>query len=150
MAKIKQATKATTKKKTTKAKTAKKSVKMHGEVYYPPKLVVEQARLKDWDKLAKSARKDLKGFWESEAKELEWFSKWKKVLDDSKKPFFNWFTGAKVNIVHNAVDRHLKTYRKNKLALIWESEDGKDHRTYSFFALNREVTRMANIIKSMG
>ena len=153
MANIKQVKKAPTKKATTKAKTArsaKKSVKMHGEVYYPSPQVVEQARLKDWDKLAKSARRDLKGFWESEAKELEWFSKWKKVLDDSKKPFFKWFTGAKVNIVHNAVDRHLKTYRKNKLALIWESEDGKDHRTYSYYALNREVTRMANIIKSMG
>src|SRR5262245_25655058 len=153
MATTKPAKKAPTKKKTTKAKTARtanKSVKLHGEVFYPPKQVVEQALLKDWDKLAKSARRDLKGFWESEARELEWFSKWKKVLDDSKKPFFKWFTGAKVNIVHNAVDRHLKTYRKNKLALIWESEDGKDHRTYSFFALNREVTRMANIIKSMG
>ncbi|HZM24898.1 MAG TPA: AMP-binding protein, partial [Anaerolineales bacterium] len=150
MAKSTPVKKVTAKKTKPKAAAGKKSVKMHGEVYYPPKQVVEQARLKDWDKLAKSARKDLKGFWESEAKELEWFSKWKKVLDDSKKPFFKWFTGAKVNIVHNAVDRHLKTFRKNKLALIWESEDGKDHRTYSFFALNREVTRMANIIKSMG
>jgi len=125
-------------------------MKLHGEVFYPSKQVVEQARLKDWDKLAKSARKDLKGFWESEAKELEWFSKWKKVLDDSKKPFFKWFTGAKVNIVHNCIDRHLSTSRKNKLALIWESEDGKDHRTYSYYAMNREVTRMANMIKSMG
>ncbi|MBC7875577.1 MAG: acetate--CoA ligase [Anaerolineales bacterium] len=121
-----------------------------GDVYYPSKKVLEEARLKDWDKLAKSAGKDLKGFWEAEAKELEWFSKWKKVLDDSKKPFFKWFTGAKVNIVHNAIDRHLKTARKNKLALIWESEDGKDHRTYSYHAMNREVSRMANIIKSMG
>ena len=59
--------KASTKKTTTKAKARKKPVKMHGEVFYPSKQVVEQARLKDWGKLAKSARKDLKGFWESEA-----------------------------------------------------------------------------------
>ena len=150
MAKSTPVKKASARKTTPKTTARKKSVKMHGEVYYPPKHVVEQARLKDWDKLAKSARRDLKGFWESEAKELEWFSKWKKVLDDSNKPFFKWFTGAKVNIVHNCIDRHLKTYRKNKLALIWESEDGKDHRTYSYYAMNREVTRMANIIKSMG
>lgn len=129
-------------------KTTKK--KMSGEVFYPSKQVMEEARLKDWDKLANSARKDLKGFWEKEALELEWFSKWKKVLDDSKKPFFKWFTGAKVNIVHNAIDRHLKTHRKNQLALIWESEDGKEHRNFSYYAMNREVTRMANIIKSMG
>jgi len=124
--------------------------KLSGEVFYPSKQVLEEARLKDWDKLANSARKDLKGFWEKEALELEWFSKWKKVLDDSKKPFFKWFTGAKVNIVHNAIDRHLKTHRKNQLALIWESEDGKEHRSYSYHAMNREVTRMANIIKAMG
>src|SRR5688572_10349350 len=124
--------------------------KLTVDVYYPSQQVIEEARLKDWDKLAKSAAKDLKGFWEAEASELEWYSKWKKVLDDSKKPFFKWFTGAKVNIVHNAIDRHLKTYRKNKLALIWESEDGKDHRSFSYFAMNREVNRMANIIKSMG
>ena len=48
------------------------------------------------------------------------------------------------------MDRHLKTYRKNKLALIWESEDGKIDRTFSYYALNREVSRMANIIKAMG
>src|SRR5688572_13679962 len=133
-----------------KAASTSKPKKLSGDVYYPSKEVIEQARLKDWDKLAASARKDLKGFWEKEALELEWFSKWKKVLDHSKKPFFKWFTGARVNIVHNAVDRHLKTARKNKLALIWESEDGKEHRTYSYYALNREVTRMANMIKSMG
>jgi acetyl-CoA synthetase len=112
--------------------------------------VITQARLKDWDSLAEKARKDLQGFWAAEAEELEWFQKWDKVLDDSKKPFYKWFVGAKVNIVHNAIDRHLKTYRKNKLALIWESEDGKLHQTYSYYAMNREVNRMANIIKAMG
>jgi acetyl-CoA synthetase len=138
------------KKGTSKAAGASKPKKLSGDVYYPSKEVIEQARLKDWDKLAASASKDLKGFWEKEALELEWFSKWKKVLDDSNKPFFKWFTGAKVNIVHNAVDRHLKTARKNKLALIWESEDGKEHRSFSYFGLDRQVTRMANIIKSLG
>jgi acetyl-CoA synthetase len=123
---------------------------MEGEVFYPSKDVFEQARLKDWDALFEKARKDYRGFWEAEANELEWFQKWDKVLDDSKKPFFKWFVGAKTNIVHNAVDRHLKTHRKNQLALIWESEDGKLERTFSYYAMNREVSRMANIIKSMG
>ncbi len=123
---------------------------MEGEVYYPSKEVIDQAILKDWDALAEKARKDYPGFWESEANELEWYKKWDKVLDDSNKPFFKWFVGAKTNIVHNAVDRHLKTHRKNQLALIWESEDGKQERTFSYYSLNREVMRMANIIKSMG
>ena len=123
---------------------------MEGEVYYPSEEVVSQAILKDWDALAEKARKDLQGFWADEANELDWFQKWDKVLDDSNKPFFKWFVGARTNIVHNAIDRHLKTHRKNQLALIWESEDGKLERTFSYYAMNREVSRMANIIKSMG
>jgi acetyl-CoA synthetase len=129
---------------------SKSKPQLEGEVYYPSNEVVEQARLKDWDGMAEKARKDPQAFWAAEAEELEWFKKWDKVLDDSKKPFFKWFVGAKTNIVHNAIDRHLKTYRKNKLALVWESEDGKTERTFSYFLLNREVCRMANIIKAMG
>jgi len=128
----------------------KKQKTMEGDVYYPSDEVVAQANAQDWDAMAEKALKDPQAFWAAEAEELEWYQKWDKVLDDSNKPFFKWFVGAKTNIVHNAIDRHLKTHRKNKLALIWESEDGKDHRTFSYFAMNREVSRMANIIKAMG
>ncbi|MFM8425176.1 MAG: acetyl-coenzyme A synthetase N-terminal domain-containing protein, partial [Chloroflexota bacterium] len=117
-----------------------KKKEMEGEVYYPSEQVVAQARLKDWDALAEKAEKDLQGFWADEASELEWYKKWDKVLDDSNAPFYKWFVGARTNIVHNAVDRHLKTHRKNQLALIWESEDGKLERTFSYFAMNREVS----------
>ncbi len=123
---------------------------LDGDVFFPSDGVISQAHIKDWDALAESARKDLTGFWGARAEELEWFQKWDKVLDDSNKPFFKWFVGGKVNIVHNAIDRHLKTYRKNKLALIWQSEKGDLERTFSYHALNREVTRFANIIKAMG
>ena len=70
-------------------------------------------------------------------------------MDDSQAPFFKWFVGGKTNIVHNALDRHLRTYHKNKLALIWEGEPG-DVRTFSYFALNREVCKFANVLRSMG
>ena len=128
----------------------KSKPELEGEVYFPSKEVIAQANVPDWETLADSALKDLQGFWAERAEELEWFKKWDKVLDDTKKPFFKWFVGGKVNIVHNAVDRHMKTWRKNKLALIWVSEDGKDERTFSYYALNREVNRFANIIKAMG
>ena len=36
------------------------------------------------------------------------FKKWDKVLDDSNPPFYKWFVGAETNIVHNAIDRHLR------------------------------------------
>jgi acetyl-CoA synthetase len=122
---------------------------LHGEVYYPSPDVIARARLKDWDALAKRAQEDLEGFWAEEASELEWYQKWERVLDDSQKPFYKWFVGGKVNIVHNCLDRHQTTYRKNKLALIWVGEPG-DVRTYSYFALHREVNQFANVLKAMG
>jgi acetyl-CoA synthetase len=122
---------------------------LDGEVFYPSEEIKSNAVLKDWDKLADFADKDLEGFWAKEAEELQWFKKWDKVLDDSNPPFFKWFTGGKVNIVLNALDRHQQTYRKNKLALIWVGEPG-DVRTYSYFALNREVCQFANVLRAMG
>ena len=104
----------------------------------------------DPEALREAATADPIGFWEDRANELEWFSPWKQVLDDSKAPFFEWFPGAQTNIVHNAVDRHLKGPYKNKLALIWVGENGAADRTFSYFSLNREVTTMANILKAMG
>ncbi len=120
-----------------------------GEVWFPSKDVLMETKVSDWDSLASSAAKNLERFWEDEAKELEWFEPWKKVLDESRKPFYQWFVGGKVNIVHNALDRHQKTYRKNKLAFVWVGEPG-DVRTYSYYALNREVCQFANVLKAMG
>jgi acetyl-CoA synthetase len=123
---------------------------MEGDVFFPSEEVLAQAIVPDWDKVAQFAEKDLEGFWAERAEELEWFEKWDKVLDDSNKPFYKWFVGGKTNIVHNALDRHVKTWRKNKLALIWVSEDGKEERTFSYYSLNRDVNSFANIIKAMG
>jgi acetyl-CoA synthetase len=71
------------------------------------------------------------------------------VLDESDKPHYKWFVGGKVNIVHNCLDRHLKSWHRNKLALIWEGEPG-DQRTLSYHALNREVCKFASVLKAMG
>ena len=119
---------------------------LEGEVFYPSAEVIANARAKDWDALASFAREDLTGFWAKEAEELEWYRKWDKVLDDSKKPFYSWFAGGQCNIVHNCLDRHQKTWRKNKLSLVWVGEKG-DVRTYSYFALNRDVCKFANVLR---
>ena len=120
------------------------------EFVYPDPEFVHLDELPDADALRASAAADPVGFWEAEANELEWYQPWEKVLDDSQAPFYKWFTGAKTNIVHNAIDRHVHGPYKNKLALIWVGEDTTEHQTYSYFSLDREVTRMANIIKAMG
>ncbi len=119
------------------------------DVYQPDKSIVENAHVKDYDTLYKRSVADREGFWADEASNLEWYKKWDRVLDDDNKPFYKWFTGGKINIIHNAIDRHLQTQRRNKLALIWEGEPG-DVRTFSYHALNREVSKFANVLKSMG
>ena len=119
------------------------------EIYAPSAEVIEQATIKDRARLAEAAHKDLAAFWADAASEYEWFAPWEKVLDDSEKPFYKWFVGAKVNIVANCLDRHVRTWRRNKLALIWEGEKG-EVRTFSYHALNREVCMFANVLRSMG
>ena len=115
----------------------------------PSAEVVANATIKDYDALYKRSIEDREGFWAEQAAELHWHRKWDQVLDESNKPFYRWFVGAKTNIIHNAIDRHLKTWRRNKLAMIWEGEPG-DYRTFSYHALNREVTQFSNVLRSMG
>ena len=119
------------------------------DFFNPSAEVIANANVQEYDALYQRSLEDPQGFWAERAEELVWFQKWDKVLDDSNAPFFKWFVGGKTNIVYNALDRHLKTHRKNKLALIWEGEPG-DTRTFSYFALNREVCRFANVLRSMG
>ncbi len=120
-----------------------------GEVYHPAQAVIDDAHIKDYEYLYKMSLDNPEKFWSERAEEFYWAKKWDKVLDDSNPPFYKWFTDAKTNIVYNCIDRHLKTWRRNKLALIWEGESG-DVKTYSYFSLNREVTKFANVLKSMG
>ena len=122
--------------------------KLSGEVFYPTEEVKKTANAK-CDALYSFAAKDNLAFWAQEAENLHWFKKWDKVLDDSNKPFYKWFTGGKTNICYNCLDVHVKTYRRNKLAFIWEGENG-DFRALSYFALKRETSKFANVLKSLG
>jgi len=120
-----------------------------GEVYLPTPEIVSAAHVPDWEALSAEADANYVKFWEDRARELVWHAPWQQVLDESNRPFYKWFVGARTNIVHNALDRHQKTWRRNKLALIWEGEPG-DLRTFSYHALHREVCQFANVLKSMG
>ncbi|MBW1897351.1 MAG: acetate--CoA ligase, partial [Deltaproteobacteria bacterium] len=97
----------------------------------------------------KKGRHDLEGFWEEAAEDLHWFKKWDTVLNRSEAPFFKWFEGGKTNIAYNALDRHINTHRKNKVAIIHEKESGERERmTYN--DLYRAVNQFANALKSLG
>ena len=119
------------------------------EIYEPSLKIKKKANVKEYDQLYAESISNREEFWAKQAKTLNWYKKWDTVLDRSTAPFYKWFTGGKINIIQNAIDRHLSTWRRNKLALIWEGEPG-DYRTFSYHALNREVSKFANVLKSMG
>jgi acetyl-CoA synthetase len=94
------------------------------------------------------AHQDPEGFWAEMAKEIDWFKPWDRVLEWDL-PWAKWFVGAKLNVAYNCVDRHLKSWRKNKAALIWEGEPG-DERTLTYQDLYREVNRCAAALIRLG
>jgi acetyl-CoA synthetase len=96
------------------------------------------------------ATADPAAFWGRIASEnYEWFEPWEKVLDEDHAPFYKWFVGAKVNIVHNALDRHMHTAVRNKAALLFEGEPG-DSRVLTYQMLHREVSQFSGVLKAMG
>jgi acetyl-CoA synthetase len=115
--------------------------------FSPPDAFRRAARVSD-NSLYKVAEKNSEAFWESQANELEWFEKWKTVCE-WKPPHAKWFTGGKINVSVNCVDRHIKTERRNKAALIWEGEPG-DRRTLTYWDLYVDVQKCANMLKKLG
>ena len=94
------------------------------------------------------AAKDPEAFWAEQAKNLDWFTPWQRVLEWNA-PWAKWFVGGKLNVTYNCVDRHAHSARRNKAAIIWEGEPG-DTRVLTFGMLEREVNRFANALKSLG
>ncbi len=94
------------------------------------------------------ALEDPEGFWSEMARAIDWFEPWDTVLEWDP-PTTKWFLGARVNVSYNCVDRHLKTWRKNKAAIIWEGEPG-DTRVLTFQDLHREVNRCAAAMRRLG
>ena len=94
------------------------------------------------------AQKDPEGFWAEAARSLDWFKPWDKVLEWNP-PIAKWFAGGKINVSYNCLDRHVKTWRRNKAALIWEGEPGEE-RVLTYADLYREVNKFANVMKKLG
>ena len=128
------------------------SILQEKRLFAPPPQFSEKAQIKSLDEyqqLYDKAKADPEKFWADLAEqELHWFSKWDQVLD-WQPPFAQWFVGGKINISYNCLDRHLKTSRRNKAALIWEGEPG-DSRTLTYAQLHREVCQFANAMKQLG
>src|SRR5579862_9085470 len=104
--------------------------------------------LAEYERLYNESVDEPDKFWSRVASELHWFKKWDKVLEWNC-PWAKWFVGGQINLSYNCLDRHVETWRKNKAAIIWESEPG-EVRVLTYQQLHREVQKFANVLKSLG
>ncbi len=116
--------------------------------YEPPEEFVRQANVNDAS-VYDEAEKDYEGFWEARAKELHWFKEWDKVLDWDP-PEARWFVGGKLNVAYNCLDYQVEQGRGDKTAILWESDEPGEGKSYTYSELTAEVKKFANVLKGLG
>ena len=101
------------------------------------------------DTYARSMR-DPQGFWAAAAEDLYWERRWDRVLDDSRAPFYQWFTGGLLNTCYNALDFHIDRGRGKQRALIYDSAMTGTIKTFTYDELRDEVARLAGALRRLG
>lgn len=129
--------------------------------FYPPKDLSKKAYIKsmeEYEKLYKESIDNPEKFWARQAEEnIEWIYKGDKVLEydfsrigEIGEPYLKFFPGWKLNIAYNCIDRHLKSWRRNKAAIIWQGEEESEKQTLTYQQLHTEVCKFANVLKKHG
>src|SRR5258705_7547890 len=90
------------------------------------------------------------GFWAAAAEDLHWDRRWDRVFDDSRPPYYRWFTGGMLNTCYNALDLHVDRGRGKQAALIYDSPVTQTTRTFTYLALRDEVARFAGALRQQG
>jgi propionyl-CoA synthetase len=93
---------------------------------------------------------DPDGFWGDAAADIDWTKTWDRVLDDSNKPFYRWFSGAECNTCYNALDRHADSERGDQAALIFDSAVTNSVSTFTYRELRDQVARLAGVMAANG
>ncbi len=104
--------------------------------------------LRHYSEMYRRSLDDPEGFWAEQARHLDWDRGWDKVLD-WQPPYARWFVGGRLNASVQCVDRHVSTWRKSKVAIYWEGENGET-RVLSYSTLFSEVNRFASVLKKLG
>jgi acetyl-CoA synthetase len=117
-------------------------------IVYPTEETKAAAYVRDYEADYRRSIADPEAFWDKVARELAWFTPWRQVLEWNY-PWAKWFVGATCNIAYNCLDRHVTTWRKNKVAVIWVGERGEE-RVFTYGELFRQVNRCANALKALG
>ncbi|CAJ0698117.1 Acetyl-coenzyme A synthetase [Ralstonia edaphis] len=129
------------------------SVLQETRVFNPPESFVKQANIAGMDAyraLCAEAEHDYEGFWARLAHEhLLWHKPFSKVLDESNAPFYKWFEDGELNASYNCLERNLENGNADKVAIIFETDDGKVSRV-TYRELHARVCRFANGLKALG
>ncbi|MDD3973435.1 MAG: AMP-binding protein, partial [Methanothrix soehngenii] len=144
-----------------KSDTAKTAVlQEETRIFNTPQWIIEHSNSYQWMKnkgfkteneMRKWCSDNYIEFWDEMARTfVDWFKPYTQILDDSEKPHYKWFTGGKVNVAYNAVDRHAHSEKRNKVAYYFVGEPVGDAKAITYYQLYREVNRLANALKSVG
>ncbi|MNK04550.1 Acetyl-coenzyme A synthetase [compost metagenome] len=129
------------------------SFKQEERVFNPPADFVNNAAISGMDAynaLCTEAAEDYEGFWARLAQQnVLWSKPFTKRLDESNAPFYKWFEDGELNVSYNCLDRHLTNGNADKVALIFESDDGKVTRV-TYKELYERVCKFANGLKELG
>src|ERR1700681_2156148 len=128
------------------------SVSNEKRVFEPPREFVAQANVKkaDFDALNASAAADYPGFWAKHARDqVAWHKPFTKSLDESNAPFYKWFEDGELNVSYNCLDRNLANGNANRVAIIFEADDGTVTKV-TYRELHQRVCRLADGLQSLG
>jgi acetyl-CoA synthetase len=118
------------------------------ERFEPPSRFADDAQFTDAAVYAQAA--DAPAWWAEQARQrLDWGTPFSTVLDDSKPPFFRWFTDGTLNVSYNCLDRHVDAGRGDRVAFHWHSEEG-EQRTLTYADLLADVQLLANALLARG
>ncbi|WP_247731412.1 acetate--CoA ligase [Halovivax limisalsi] len=118
------------------------------ESFDPPESFVEQANVSD-EGIRERFAEEWPDCWTEAADLLTWDEPYDAVLDESDAPFYEWFTGGRLNASANCLDRHVENGAKNQAAIKWEGELGET-RTYTYGDLLNEVEAFAATLRDLG
>ena len=122
--------------------------------YFPSPQATEHAwidSMNQYKSMYEHSVKDPEGFWAEQASEqLVWQKKWDEVLSwDFNDPHVSWFAGGRINASVTCLDRPVASHRRNKAALIWESDNGRS-KVYTYQSLYKKVNKFSNVLKAHG
>src|SRR3989339_88978 len=134
------------------------SLMAEGRTFPPPEKIKANAYVNSeaqYQKMWEQSIDDPDGFWLKQAETLDWVKKPTKSLEytwdtQARKVEHTWFADGKLNVSYNCLDRHLGTPIAKKTALIWQGEDDKAVKKFTYEQLHKEVCKFANVIKSKG